>query len=279
MSELQTDQPFELWLWPAAFKIPPSRRPSLHQLFLNDTHYLNTHCVHCYCDGGHHIGWWLQQMLLPLLGSALTTECQWADSDAMLVLMFDGGWFQATLLTVETQNKNWLCCATMVRLWETLHWSKACDLCLFAARGTDWHMFHLPASGRAYLCCSCLRIHIRMLSVRHRTLTVITHLLVNTFQTDSIPVGCFQDQRGQSPDLLWQCRILGYITSITWIISVFRQRWRRIIQNTVLMHLWSASTATDFLYLIQIISTSLNMVCFIHHFSCSDSVQINRLII
>lgn len=60
----------------------------------------------------------------------LTTECQWADSDSVLVLMFDGGWLQSTLLTGEAGNKNWLCCTTVVRLWETGHWSQACDLCL-----------------------------------------------------------------------------------------------------------------------------------------------------
>ena len=167
MSELWTDQSFELWPLPAAIKIPPAWLSSPDQHFFNDTlpkRTLRSLLLHSDC--GHYIGWWQQQMLLPLLELPLTTECQWADWDSALVLMFDGGWFQSTLLTVAAENKNWLCCATAALcLWETGHWSKACDLCLFewlAAWVTEWHIFHLQRSGPGFLCCRCLWVHIRI---------------------------------------------------------------------------------------------------------------------
>lgn len=155
-----------------------------------------------------------------MLESPLTTECQWADSDSVLVLMFDGGWFQSTLLTVAAENKNWLCCATAVCLWETGHWSKACDLCLFewlAAWVTEWHIFHLQGSGPGILCCRCLWVHIRISAPRSPN----TLLWVNTVSTENICT-VFQTRMGEAwsgPKRLG--RKLHYITFITLISSVY----------------------------------------------------------
>lgn len=157
MWERWTDQSFELWLLLAAIKI------SLPLLAFPDQHFLwhaVPKCTLCllllHSHSGHYISSWQQQMLLPPLESPLYTECQWADLDSVLVLMFYRGYFQTTLLTVAAENKNWLYCATVVRLWDTGHWSKAWDLCLLewiAAWMTEEHIFHMQGSG--FLCCRC----------------------------------------------------------------------------------------------------------------------------
>lgn len=77
-----------------------------HTFFFDDICYLNAHCVHCYymavvvttsADDSNRCSYHCL--------NSLSTECQWADSDSVLVLMFDGGWFQSTLLTVAAENE------------------------------------------------------------------------------------------------------------------------------------------------------------------------------
>lgn len=58
-------------------------------------------------------------------------------------------WLRFLPLSLFSINaeKNWLCCVAAVFLWETGHWSSACDLCLYERLCTGGRVAHISSAG------------------------------------------------------------------------------------------------------------------------------------